>query len=251
MTIELQEEREHVPEQLTIGVLALQGAFHEHIAYLNRLRPKGHTIRAIAVRTKDELDQCYALILPGGESTAITRVAARTEGLLPALQAFVADPNRPVYGTCAGMILMAEPDGVGGGKRQGDGKAWGGIRGMKVWRNLYGGQLESFEYPLAIPSLFSLPDEPFNTIFIRAPCLHSLSPSARAETEILASLPPECIPAPPPADSPLGPADEETLGAVMLRQGRKLVTSFHPELSGDARIHEFWVEREMLGGEGY
>lgn len=109
------------------------------------------------------------------------------------------------------------------------------------------GQLESFEYPLAIPGLFSRADEPFNTIFIRAPCLHSLTPEAKAHTEVLATLPPECVPAPPPGDSPLGPADEDTLGAVMLRQGRKLVTSFHPELSGDARIHEFWVERCVLG----
>lgn len=141
------------------------------------------------------------------------------------------------------MILMA--DDVGGGKRKGDGGRWGGLPGMKVWRNLYGGQLESFECPMHIPCLSG--SEPFNAIFIRAPAIHSLDKGG--ETEILASLPQECVAAPPPADSPLGPPDSALTGAVMLRQGCKLVTSFHPELSGDARIHEYWVEKCVLGRE--
>ncbi|CAK9779363.1 SNO glutamine amidotransferase [Cutaneotrichosporon oleaginosum] len=232
------------PQSITVGVLALQGAFIEHIHYLERVRPQGTKLNAIAVRTPEELARCDALVIPGGESTAITRVAARTDGLLPALVAFVADPERPVYGTCAGMILMA--DDVGGGKRKGDGGRWGGLRGMKVWRNLYGGQLESFECAMSIPCLSS--PEPFNAIFIRAPAVHSLDKSIEG-TEILASLPQECVAAPPPADTPLGPPDVSTTGAVMLRQGRKLVTSFHPELSGDARIHEYWVEKCVLGRE--
>jgi 5'-phosphate synthase pdxT subunit len=189
--------------------------------------------------------RCDALVIPGGESTAITRVAARTDGLLPALIEFVADPARPVYGTCAGMILMA--DDVGGGKRKGDGGRWGGMKGLKVWRNLYGGQLESFECPMVIGCLSS--PAPFNAIFIRAPAVHSLAEVEGANTEILASLPEECVAAPPPSDSPLGAPDESATGAVMLRQGRKLVTSFHPELSGDARIHEYWVEKCVLGRE--
>ncbi|BEI84706.1 hypothetical protein CcaverHIS002_0501070 [Cutaneotrichosporon cavernicola] len=229
------------PESVTIGVLALQGAFIEHIHYLERVQPQGTTVKAIAVRTPEELALCDALVIPGGESTAITRVAARTHGLLPALIEFVSNPSRPVYGTCAGMILMA--DDVGGGKRKGDGGRWGGMRGLKVWRNLYGGQLESFECPMVIPCLKG--SEPFNTIFIRAPAVHSLT--GEVETEVLAALPEGCVAAPPPNDSPLGEPDVQLTGAVMLRQGRKLVTSFHPELSGDARIHEYWVEKCVLG----
>ncbi|GMK58529.1 hypothetical protein CspeluHIS016_0505610 [Cutaneotrichosporon spelunceum] len=232
------------PESVTIGVLALQGAFIEHIHYLERVQPQGTVVKAIAVRTPEELALCDALVIPGGESTAITRVAARTDGLLPALIEFVANPTKPVYGTCAGMILMA--DDVGGGKRKGDGGRWGGMRGLKVWRNLYGGQLESFECAMTIPCLRG--PEPFNAIFIRAPAVHSLSEvDGGVATEVLASLPAECVAAPPPADSPLGEPDTELTGAVMLRQGCKLVTSFHPELSGDARIHEYWVEKCVLG----
>lgn len=184
-------------------------------------------------------------MIPGGESTAITRVAARTEGLLSALQAFVADPNLPVYGTCAGMILMADADGVGGGKRKNDGASWGGMRGLRVWRNLYGGQLESFECPLHIEGLSG--DKPFNALFIRAPAVHSLV--GGQGTVVLGRLPEDCIPSLPPSDSPLGAPQADAVGAVMLRQGRKLVTSFHPELSGDVRIHEYWVEKCVLGRE--
>lgn len=139
---------------------------------------------------------------------------------------------------------MADTNGVGGGKRKNDGGAWGGIPGLRVWRNLYGGQLESFECPLDIDVL-SNPTRPFNAIFIRAPAVHSLSPGT--EVDVIASLPPDCVPAPPPPDEKLGPADVSRIPDVMLRQGRRLVTSFHPELSGDTRIHEYWVEKCVLG----
>ncbi|KAK8845480.1 pyridoxal 5'-phosphate synthase, glutaminase subunit Pdx2 [Kwoniella newhampshirensis] len=239
MTIQPDE----LPETVLIGVLALQGAFIEHIHYLQRLRPQGHTIKAIPVRNVEELSQVHALIIPGGESTVISSLASLTSGLLPALVAFAQDPQKAVWGTCAGMILMAEEDGVGGGRKKGV-KGWGGLKGMKVWRNLYGTQLESFEAPLLIPSLSS-PSRPFNTIFIRAPAVHSLS--ASEQTEVLATLPSDLIPPPPPSDSPLGPPNLDDLGKVMLKQGRKMVTSFHPELSGDVRVHEFWVEKCVLG----
>jgi 5'-phosphate synthase pdxT subunit len=106
-----------------------------------RLRPSSHILQPIAVRSPQELAACHALIIPGGESTVIASVAGRTPGLLEALQDFVRDPTKPVWGTCAGMILMAEQNGIGGGKiikgkeRQ---QGWGGIEGLKVWRNLYG-----------------------------------------------------------------------------------------------------------------
>ncbi|GFZ51815.1 hypothetical protein JCM24511_09583 [Saitozyma sp. JCM 24511] len=279
-----------LPETVVIGVLALQGAFIEHIHYLQRLRPSSHILHPIAVRSPQELAACHALIIPGGESTVIASVAARTPGLLEALQDFVRDPARPVWGTCAGMILMAERNGIGGGKvikgkeRQ---QGWGGIEGLKVWRNLYGTQLESFEAPLVIPGL-SDPSRPFNAIFIRAPAIYSLptssssassssqvgslsgptglptpdpsrpaSPSPSSPSplgmdsspplEVLAALPPELCPPPPPSDPIMGDPNPADLGKVMVRKGRKMVTSFHPELSGDARIHEFWVNTCVLG----
>lgn len=105
-------------------------------------------------------------------------------------------------------------------------------------------QLESFEAPIHIPQL-SNPSQPFNTIFIRAPAIHSLVEAG--EVEVLATLPEEYQPALAPSDSPLGEPRAEDLGKVMVKKGRKLVTSFHPELSGDNRIHEYWIEKCLLG----
>lgn len=108
-------------------------------------------------------------------------------------------------------------------------------------------QLESFEANLIIPVL-SDPSSPFTTIFIRAPAIHSLNPppNPSAPIETLCTLPDELIPPNPPGDGVMGPARMEDLGKVMVKQGRKMVTSFHPELSGDVRIHEFWVEKCVL-----
>ncbi|WRT63726.1 pyridoxal 5'-phosphate synthase, glutaminase subunit Pdx2 [Kwoniella shivajii] len=232
-----------LPETVVIGVLALQGAFIEHIHYLQRLRPQYHTIRAIPIRTLEELKQCHALVIPGGESTVISSIASHTPGLIEALIEFAQNPEKAVWGTCAGMILMADEDGIGGGRKKAV-KGWNGIGGMKVWRNLYGNQLESFEAPLHIPSI-SNPSKPFNTIFIRAPAVHSLSPDS--QVEVIAQLPENYRPSLPPSDSPLGEPNPDDLGKVWLKKGRKMVTSFHPELSGDTRVHEFWVERCVLG----
>ncbi|OCF45190.1 pyridoxal 5'-phosphate synthase, glutaminase subunit Pdx2 [Kwoniella heveanensis CBS 569] len=242
-----------LPETVTIGVLALQGAFIEHIHYIQRLRPTGCTLKAIPIRSTDELKTCQALIIPGGESTVISSIASRTPGLLESLVEFAQNPEKAVWGTCAGMILMADKHGVGGGRKKGV-EGWGGIPGLKVWRNLYGTQLESFEAPLTIPSLSS-PSRPFNAIFIRAPAVFSLPhndessdpDSLKNGVQVLASLPTEYQPAPPPSDSPLGEPNIEDLGKVMLRKGKKMITSFHPELSGDVRIHEYWVEKCVLG----
>ncbi|OCF36170.1 pyridoxal 5'-phosphate synthase, glutaminase subunit Pdx2 [Kwoniella heveanensis BCC8398] len=242
-----------LPETVTIGVLALQGAFIEHIHYIQRLRPTGYTLKAIPIRSTDELKTCQALIIPGGESTVISSIASRTPGLLESLVEFAQNPEKAVWGTCAGMILMADKHGVGGGRKKGV-EGWGGIPGLKVWRNLYGTQLESFEAPLTIPSLSS-PSRPFNAIFIRAPAVFSLPhndessdpDSLKNGVQVLASLPTEYQPAPPPSDSPLGEPNIEDLGKVMLRKGKKMITSFHPELSGDVRIHEYWVEKCVLG----
>ncbi|WVF66153.1 pyridoxal 5'-phosphate synthase, glutaminase subunit Pdx2 [Kwoniella sp. CBS 6097] len=244
-----------LPETITIGVLALQGAFVEHIHYIQRLRPAGYTLTAIPIRSTEELNTCQALIIPGGESTVISSIASRTPGLLESLVEFAQNPEKAVWGTCAGMILMADKHGVGGGRKKGV-VGWGGIPGLKVWRNLYGTQLESFEAPLTIPDLSS-PSKPFNAIFIRAPAVFSLphvdadstsnADSLKHGIEALASLPIELQPPPPPSDSPLGEPNVDDLGKVMLRRGKKMITSFHPELSGDVRIHEYWVEKCVLG----
>lgn len=109
-------------------------------------------------------------------------------------------------------------------------------------------QLESFEAPLTIPEL-SDASRPFNAIFIRAPAVYALDPPSdvEAETQVIATLPADLQPPPPPEDDVLGRPNLADLGKVMVRQGNKMVTSFHPELSGDVRIHEYWVEKCVLG----
>ena len=165
------------------------------------------------------------------------------------------------------MILLSDEDGIGGGKVGKTPKGWNGISGMKVWRNLYGStsalwpsqrrsldvltlsaQLESFELPMHIPCL-SDPARPFNAIFIRAPAVHSLGPPQEDEppVQVLATLPEDLCPPAPPNDDRLGSHNPDDLGKVMLRQGRNMVTSFHPELSGDTRVHQYWVESCVLG----
>jgi 5'-phosphate synthase pdxT subunit len=215
--------------------------------------------------------------------------ARNSPGLMPELQSYLQDPTKPVYGSCAGMILMASEDGVGGGKKPQ--KGLGALQGMNVWRNAYGGeptvysnclcfwlnhhyyyfsffssistltaQNESFEANIPFQGLLN-PDIPFPAIFIRAPAIHSLVPSTptlssnpstsskQPAREDLCVLPPSLVPhIPEIADSPLGPADTEAMRIVAMKQGKKLVTSFHPELSGDLRVHEFFL-RECCGME--
>lgn len=137
--------------------------------------------------------------------------------------------------------------------RHSQSRSWRDTFSMLVLTTLSLAQLESFELPMEIPAL-SNPTKPFNTIFIRAPAIHSLNPppspssipSPESSIEVLATLPEEYQPAPPPSDSPLGEPNSEDLGKVMVRKGRKLVTSFHPELSGDNRIHEYWIEKCLI-----
>ena len=171
---------------LRIGVLAVQGNFREHLRVLERLGAVG-----VAVRKPEQLQGLDGLIVPGGESTAITRLM-RLYGLEEAIGAF----DRPVFGTCAGMILLAH----GGALEQMD---------VDVERNAYGRQVASFEADL------QLEDEvvPLRGVFIRAPRVRSIGP----QVEVLATH------------------DGEP---VLLREGRLLVASFHPELTDDTRVHE-------------
>ncbi len=185
-----------------VGVLALQGAFVEHQRILTALGAK-----VVEVRGPNALDELDALILPGGESTAIGRLM-QSANLLDPLRIFAAS-GRPLWGTCAGMILMA--------KEIGPEPPWLGVMEIQVARNAFGRQQDSFEVPLKIPSWGI--DAPFMGVFIRAPELISASPNV----EVVARLP--------------------NGTAVAACQNHLWVTAFHPELSGDDRIHRAFLSR--------
>jgi pyridoxal 5'-phosphate synthase pdxT subunit len=181
---------------MRVGVLAVQGNFREHAAMLRALG-----VDAVEVRLPRQLEGLDGLVIPGGESTAITRLI-RLYGLEEAIRSFAA----PVFGTCAGMILLD--------------RAHLGLVDVDVERNGYGRQVASFEADLALEG----EEEPLRGVFIRAPRVTAAGP----EVEVLASH--NGVP-------------------VLLRQGRFLVASFHPELTDDTRVHERFLElvREEQG----
>jgi 5'-phosphate synthase pdxT subunit len=191
----------------TIGVLALQGDVAEHLHVLGRL-----DVHAVKVLGPDHLDTVDALVLPGGESTTISKLALRY-GLMEPLRKRVA-AGMPAYGTCAGMIMLA--DRLLGGTA--DQETVGGID-MTVRRNAFGRQTESFEAGVDVEGLDG---EPFDAVFIRAPWVESVGPEVR----VLGSVP--------------GP--DEAGRIVAVRQGGLMATSFHPELTGDTRIHRLFVD---------
>ncbi|MEU2792423.1 pyridoxal 5'-phosphate synthase glutaminase subunit PdxT [Streptomyces sp. NPDC007100] len=185
----------------TIGVLALQGDVREHLTALA-------TADALArpVRRPEELDDLDGLVIPGGESTTMSKLAV-VFGMLEPLRAFVRS-GKPVYGTCAGMIMLADKllDG------RADQETLGGID-MIVRRNAFGRQNESFEAAVEVAGIGG---GPVQGVFIRAPWVESTGAAA----EILATY------------------DGHT---VAVRQGNVLATSFHPELTGDHRVHAYFV----------
>lgn len=182
-----------------VGVLALQGDVREHIRILETLGAQ-----AVEVRKPEQLDAIDALVIPGGESTTIGKMAVRF-GLMEPLRSAV-DQGLPVYGTCAGMIMLA------GAVTEGDQPLIGALD-VVVKRNAFGRQNESFEADLDIIGLHV----PFHAVFIRAPWIEKVG----SEVEILSEV------------------DEHP---VMVRQGSILATSFHPELTGDERIHHMLLE---------
>jgi 5'-phosphate synthase pdxT subunit len=186
-----------------IGVLALQGDVREHLAALTSLG-----VRAVAVRRPAELDAVDGLVLPGGESTTIAKLA-RTFDLLEPLRERVAD-GLPVLGTCAGMILLADRvlDGAPGQE------TIGGLD-VTVRRNAFGRQVDSFEGPVEVNGL----DLPVHGVFIRAPWVEA----AGADVEVLARV-----------------SDPDRI--VMVRQGPLMATSFHPEVGEDPRVHGMFVD---------
>ena len=203
---------------MRIGVLALQGAFIEHEKALARIG-----VEPVEVRLPGELEGLDGLILPGGESTTIGQVAERW-GLLEPIRAF-ARSGRPLWGTCAGMILMAKEvvDGVSGQPRL-------ELMDVVVRRNVFGRQVDSFEVGLEVPALG---EEPFHAVFIRAPHIERVG----KEVEILARLEPVLSPS-----TALRTGGVEGDGAVVaVRQGNLLATAFHPELTDDDRFHRYFL----------
>jgi pyridoxal 5'-phosphate synthase pdxT subunit len=195
------EARAHAP---AVGVLALQGDVAEHV---RALRASG--AEPSAVRRPDELDRVDGLIIPGGESTTIWKLID-IFGLADQLRKRIAD-GMPVFGSCAGMIMLADrlPDPASGQQ------TLGGID-MTVRRNAFGRQVDSFERDLEIAGLVG---PPYRAVFIRAPWVEDIGRGV----EVLAT-------------------DPGTSRIVAVRQGLALATSFHPELTPDGRIHEMFVD---------
>jgi pyridoxal 5'-phosphate synthase pdxT subunit len=193
---------------MKIGVLALQGAFIEHINMLRRL-----DVEAVPVRLPADLAGLDGLIIPGGESTTIGKLAVQYQ-LLEPLRQFALE--KPVWGTCAGMILMAKDIGMA---KTGRDQPLLGVMDIVVERNAFGRQVDSFETGLDVPALANgtTPAEPFPALFIRAPRLVA----ANGEVQVLATL------------------GDGT--AVAAQEGHWLVTSFHPELTGDDRFHRYFL----------
>ncbi len=184
---------------MKIGVLALQGAFREHVEALRELG-----VEAVEVRLPRDLAGIDGLIIPGGESTTIGKLAVHY-GLQEAISRY-ARQGRPLYGTCAGMIMLS--------KDIGRDQPLFGMMDIKVERNAYGRQLDSFETDIQVPALG---DDPFPAVFIRAPRIESVGD----DVDVLARL------------------DDGT--PVAARQGNMLVTAFHPELTPDLRFHRYFL----------
>ncbi|KAJ8584233.1 glutamine amidotransferase subunit pdxT [Rhizopogon salebrosus TDB-379] len=226
-----------VSPNINIGILALQGAFAEHQAALQKLSCQ-KTLAIVLVRTAEDLSACDALIIPGGESTTIA-LLAKLSGLLEPLRTFL--QTKPVWGTCAGAILLAQA--VENTKKGGQ-ELLGGIS-VTVARNGWGSQVESFEAPLLVDGLRD-PKISFTGVFIRAPVLLALHPSTRnAPIEIVARLPPNLMPKTQKM-TPCDEADSDPQSIVAVRQGRHMLTTFHPELTKDSRFHEYFVRTCVL-----
>jgi len=189
---------------MKIGVLALQGDFREHIQAINLCGQQTLEVRRIS-----ELDECDALILPGGESTAIA-LLARNYDLIDPIRARIKS-GMPTYGSCAGMILLADRviDGAPGQE------TFGGID-MTVRRNAFGRQVDSFESSLTFGT------HSLHAVFIRAPWVEEVG----AGVEVISSV----------------VTEDGSIHPVAVRQEHLLATSFHPELTGDLVVHRYFID---------
>jgi 5'-phosphate synthase pdxT subunit len=191
-----------------VGVLALQGAFLEHIKMLRAL-----AVEAVEVRLPQELNGLDGLIIPGGESTTVGKLAV-TYGLVEPIKA-MAGAGNPVWGTCAGLIFLARTV-------EGLTQPLLGLMDLTVSRNAFGRQVDSFEAEISVPALNAVeqPEErgrPFPAVFIRAPLITAVGDGV----EVLSRL--------------------DSGGIVAARQGGLLVTAFHPELTADTRFHRYFL----------
>ena len=187
---------------MIVGVLALQGDVREHVSALNDCG-----VEAISVRTPEELEEVQALVVPGGESTTISKLA-RSFNLIDPIRVRIR-AGMPVYGSCAGLILLADRilDAIDGQE------SFGGLD-VTARRNAFGRQVDSFESDIEFKGLTG---PKFRAIFIRAPWIEECGPSV----EVLARI------------------DNHP---VAVRSGNLLATSFHPELTSDNRVHRYFVE---------
>ncbi len=186
---------------ITIGILGLQGAFHKHQKMLERL-----SVNTVVIRYPKEIEQCDGIIFPGGESTTMTKLLVNTN-LFDPLNKF----KRPVFGTCAGAILLSKDSND---KRV---KHFSKIP-VKTTRNAFGRQVESFEENITVKEF----SKKFPGVFIRAPQFVDLDETI----EVLGTL----------NDKP-----------VLLKYGNTLISSFHPELTGDTRLHEYFINMIKTG----
>lgn len=184
---------------MKIGVLALQGAVEEHIVSIGRAGAEG-----VPVKKVEQLEELDGLIIPGGESTTIGKLM-RKYGFIEAVRAFSAQ-RKPIFGTCAGMIVLAER--IAGGE-----ESHLGLMDITVARNAFGRQKDSFECDLQVKGI----EEPVRAVFIRAPLIQEVGP----EIEVLSTYNNEIVTA---------------------RQQHLLVASFHPELTDDYRLHQYFAE---------
>ncbi|KAI7851390.1 PdxT/SNO family [Circinella umbellata] len=198
---------------LKVGVLALQGAFLEHIHMLQNLPVVSD---AIPIRTTEQLQSVDALIIPGGESTSMALIAERC-GILEPLREFA--KTKPTWGTCAGMIMLANE---ATSAKKGGQQLIGGLA-IRVNRNQFGTQKESFETKLHMPEIVG--ETPFHAIFIRAPVISDILSD---DVKVVGRL-----------EQKVGQTEAETIIAV--RQNHLFATAFHPELTYDNRLHGYFA----------
>ncbi|CCH45461.1 CTP synthase [Wickerhamomyces ciferrii] len=238
-----------VLKQYTVGVLALQGAFKEHIELLQAATQTYSDLnfKFIEVRTPEELITCDSLVIPGGESTAMSLIAERTGMFEPLLKYIQSD--KPIWGTCAGLIFLAKQI-INGRPEQ---KILGALD-IQVKRNAFGRQQESFESPLDFGSFIPGVDN-FPTVFIRAPVISKILETSYNKEFI-------------PIESIIDNQDQNIIYSnnkdfqnnspvqvlhkldsgliVAVRQGKILGTSFHPELTNDFRFHKWFIDEFVL-----
>jgi 5'-phosphate synthase pdxT subunit len=249
--------------KLKVGVLALQGAFREHVSVLQKL---GVEVREI--RRPEEMDGLDGLILPGGESTAMALIGEKW-GIFPALQAWIRE-GKPVWGTCAGMILLSDSAVM----QKVGGQALVGGMGVEICRNYFGSQIDSFEHKLDMSVLGLEDSSPYPAVFIRAPaiisvndeCVRILSsvssrpcPQARRafkniataaacsmENSTAALSKRQMLYQQLSVDPDEAEGGEDLLSpptvAVAVRKGALLGTAFHPELTSDTRWHQYFLQ---------